>query len=68
MKKIILLLLTVAAFAACDKEDGTSKIRYASENTSISDGFFTSDNMHFYGTATVTDSAGGSYSDPEPRL
>ena len=65
MKKIILLLLSVAAFAACDKEDGTSKIRYASENTSISDGFFTSDNMHFYGTATVTDSEGGSYSDPE---
>ena len=65
MKKIILLLLTVAAFAACDKEDGTSKIRYASENTSISDGFFTSDNMHFYGTATVTDSEGGTYTDPE---
>ena len=65
MKRLIPLLLAVAAFAACDKEDGTSKIQYASENASIVDGYFTSDNMHFYGTATVTDSEGGSYSDPE---
>ena len=65
MKRLIPLLLAVAAFAACDKEDGTSKIQYASENASIVDGYFTSDNMHFYGTATVTDSEGGTYTDPE---
>lgn len=64
MKRIFLLLMAAAAFASCD-DDGTSKIKYASENTSIVNGVFTSDNMHFYGTATVTDSEGGTYTNPE---
>lgn len=63
--KRLLLLLAVAAFAACNDDDGTTKIKYASENTSIVNGLFTSDNMHFYGTATVTDSEGGTYTNPE---
>lgn len=64
MKRILFLLLAAAAFASCN-DDGTTKIKYASENTAIVNGVFTSDNMHFYGTATVTDSEGGTYSDPE---
>lgn len=63
--KRFLLLLALTAFAACNDDDGTTKIKYASENTSIVDGVFTSENMHFYGTATVTDSEGGTFTDPE---
>lgn len=64
MKRILFLLVAAATFASCDDDDAT-KIQYASENTAIVNGVFTSENMHFYGTATVTDSEGGTYTNPE---
>lgn len=64
MKRFFLFLLATATLASCDDNEA-SKVQYAAENTSIVNGVFTSDNMHFYGTATVTDSEGNTYIDPE---
>ena len=68
MKKHLFLLLGLCTFCALGtscEDDETPKIHYASSNGSIVDGYFTSDNMHFYGTATVTDENGNSFSDEE---
>ena len=68
MKRHRLLLLCLCALCtlgtSCENDE-TPKVHYASSNGSIVDGYFTSDNMHFYGTATVTDTNGNSFSDEE---
>lgn len=68
MKKLLFLLFAAGAFAACNDDDGTSKIRYASENDAISNGRLTGTNMHFYGTSTVTDDKGTTFIDKEARF
>ena len=65
MKKILFLLFAAAAFAACNDDDGTPKIRYATTNDAIENGHLTGTNMHFYGTSTVTDTNGGTFTDDE---
>lgn len=65
LKKLLLLSFAAFTMAACNDEadDG---VRYATHTPSIVDGVFTSDNMHFYGTATVTHvSDGSTYTDPK---
>lgn len=62
MKKILFLLLTCAAFAACNDDD-TPGIRYATENDLIENGHLTGSNMHFYGTSTVIDAQGKTFTD-----
>lgn len=68
MKKLLFLLFAVAAFAACNDDDGASKIRYASENDAIANGHLTGTNMFFYGTSTVTDDKGGTFTDKKARF
>ena len=68
MKKHLFLLLGLCAcslFGISCEDDEAPKVHYASSNGSIVDGVFNSDNMHFYGTATVTDENGNSFSDEE---
>ncbi len=64
LKKLLMMSLAALALAACNDE-ADEGVQYASSNPSIVDGVFTSDNMHFYGTATVTDSEGNVFTDPE---
>ena len=65
LKKLLMMSVAVLALAACNDE-ADEGIQYATSNPSIVDGVFTSDNMHFYGTATVTNTKDNStYSDPE---
>lgn len=68
MKKMLFLLFAAAAFVACNDDDGASKIRYASENDAIINGQLTGTNMFFYGTSTVTDAKGGTFTDKEARF
>ncbi|WP_290539617.1 hypothetical protein [Alistipes sp.] len=66
MKKFLFLLLATAAFAACNDDDGSPKIRYASTNEGIVNGDLQGVNMHFYGVATVTEAQQNStYTDNE---
>ena len=66
MKKILFLLFAAAAFAACNDDDGAPKIRYATTNDGIENGLMHGTNMHFYGTATVTEEQQSStYTDNE---
>ena len=66
MKKFFLLLFAAAAFAACNDDDGEPKIRYATINDGIVNGLMQGINMHFYGTATVTEEQQNStYTDNE---
>ena len=64
MKKLLMMSLAAFALAACNDE-ADEGVQYATSNPSIVDGVFTSDNMHFYGTAKVTDSEGNVFTDPE---
>lgn len=64
LKKLLMMSLAAFALAACNDE-ADEGIQYATSNPSIVDGVFTSDNMHFYGTAKVTDSEGNVFTDPE---
>lgn len=64
LKKLLMMSLAALALAACNDE-ADEGIQYATSNPSIVDGVFTSDNMHFYGTAKVTDSEGNVFTDPE---
>ncbi len=65
MKKILFLLFAAAAFAACNDDDGAPKVRYASTNDGIENGYLQGVNLHFYGTSTVTDAKGGTFTDDE---
>lgn len=68
MKKHLFLLLclcTLGLLGTSCENDETPKVHYASSNGSIVNGLFTGDNMHFSGTATVTDANGNSFSDEE---
>ena len=65
MKKILFLLFAATAFAACNDDDGAPKIRYASTNDGIENGYLQGVNLHFYGTSTVTDAKGGTFTDDE---
>ena len=53
MKKILFLLFAAAAFAACNDDDGEPKVRYATTNDGIENGYLQGANLHFYGTSTV---------------
>ena len=64
LKKLLMMSLAAFALAACNDE-ADEGVQYATSNPSIVDGVFTSDNMHFYGTAKVTDSEGNVFTDPE---
>ncbi len=65
MKKLLFLLFAAAAFAACNDDDGAPKICYASTNDGIENGYLQGVNLHFYGTSTVTDAKGGTFTDDE---
>ena len=65
MKKILFLLFAAAAFAACNDDDGEPKVRYATTNDGIENGYLQGANLHFYGTSTVTDAKGETFTDPE---
>ena len=65
MKKILFLLFAAAAFAACNDDDGEPKVRYATTNDGIENGYLQGANLHFYGTSTVTDAKGKTFTDPE---
>lgn len=39
MKKILFLLFAAAAFAACNDDDGEPKVRYATTNDGIENGY-----------------------------
>ena len=65
MKKILFLLFAAAAFAACNDDDGEPKVRYATTNDGIENGYLQGANLHFYGTSTVTDAKGETFMDPE---
>lgn len=65
LKKLLLLSFAAFALAACndEAEDG---VQYATSNPEIVDGVYSGRNMHFYGTAKVTNTTDGStYTDPE---
>ena len=62
MKKILFLLFAAAAFAACNDDDGEPKVRYATTNDGIENGYLQGANLHFYGTSTVTDANGNALS------
>ena len=65
LKKLLLLSLTALALAACNDEADEGE-QYASSNPEIVDGVYSGRNMHFYGTATVTNTEDNSkFSDPE---
>ncbi len=65
MKKILFLLFAAAAFAACN-DDGEPKVRYATTNDGIENGYLQGANLHFYGTSTVTDAKGGTFHRRKP--
>lgn len=65
MKKIFFLLFAAVAFIACNDDDDTVKVRYASTNDGIENGYLQGINLHFYGTSTVTDAKGGTFTDNE---
>ena len=48
MKKILFLLFAAAAFAACNDDDGEPKVRYATTNDGIENGYLQGANLHFY--------------------
>lgn len=65
LKKLLLMSLAALALAACNDE-ADEGIQYASNNPEIVNGVYSGRNMHFYGTATVTNQEDGStYTDPE---
>lgn len=65
LKKLLLLSFAAFALAACNDE-ADEGIQYATSNPEIVDGVYSGQNMHFYGTAKVTNTTDGStYTDPE---
>ena len=65
MKKLLMMSLAAFALAACNDE-ADEGIQYATSNPEIVDGVYSGQTMHFYGTATVTNTKDNStYSDPE---
>ena len=68
MKKFGLFLIAaiaVTAFTSCNDDDGEPKVRYATTNDGIENGYLQGANLHFYGTSTVTDAKGKTFTDPE---
>lgn len=53
LKKLLLMSLAALALAACNDEADNGE-QYASNNPEIVDGVYSGQNMHFSGTATVT--------------
>ena len=65
LKKLLMMSLAAFALAACNDE-ADEGIQYASSNPEIVDGVYSGRNMHFYGTASVNDTATTEiYTDPE---
>ena len=65
MKKLLMMSLAAFALAACNDE-ADEGVQYATSNPEIVDGVYSGQTMHFYGTATVTNTKDNStYSDPE---
>lgn len=65
LKKLLLLSFAAFALAACNDE-ADEGVQYATSNPEIVDGVYSGQTMHFYGTATVTNTKDNStYTDPE---
>lgn len=65
LKKLLMMSLAAFALAACNDE-ADEGVQYATSNPEIVDGVYSGRNMHFTGTATVTNTVDGSiYTDPE---
>ena len=65
LKKLLMMSLAAFALAACNDE-ADEGVQYATSNPEIVDGVYSGRNMHFTGTATVTNTADNStYTDPE---
>ena len=65
LKKLLMMSLAAFALAACNDE-ADEGVQYATSNPEIVDGVYSGRNMHFYGTATVTNTTDNSaYTDPE---
>lgn len=64
LKKLLLMSLAALALTACNDE-ADEGIQYATSNPEIVNGVYSGRNMHFYGTAKVTDSEGNVFTDPE---
>lgn len=65
LKKLLLMGFAAFALAACNDE-ADEGVQYATSNPEIVDGVYSGQTMHFYGTATVTNTKDNStYSDPE---
>ena len=65
LKKLLLMGFAAFALAACNDE-ADEGVQYATSNPEIVDGVYSGQTMHFYGTATVTNTSDGStYTDPE---
>lgn len=63
MKRHLYLLLAATLFASCNEK--LPAFRYATENTAIVDGRFTGTNVHFYGTAVITDTGGNMHTEKD---
>lgn len=65
LKKLLMMSLAAFALAACNDE-ADEGVQYATSNPEIVDGVYSGQTMHFYGTATVTNTKDNStYTDPE---
>lgn len=65
LKKLLMMSFAAFVLAACNDE-ADEGVQYATSNPEIVDGVYSGRNMHFYGTATVTNATDGSiYTDPE---
>ena len=65
LKKLLMMSFAAFALAACNDE-ADEGVQYASSNPEIVDGVYSGQTMHFYGTATVTNTTDNStYTDPE---
>lgn len=65
LKKLLMMGFAAFALAACNDE-ADEGVQYATSNPEIVDGVYSGQTMHFYGTATVTNTKDNStYSDPE---
>ena len=65
LKKLLMMSFAAFALAACNDE-ADEGVQYATSNPEIVDGVYSGQTMHFYGTATVTNTTDNStYTDPE---
>lgn len=63
LKKLSLLLFATLLLAGC--KDDKAGFYYAKTNNAIENGSLTGTNLHFYGTATVTDAQNRTFTTPK---